>query len=112
VTASLGGRASYRSAFSSGAITPSVRASYIHEFKDNARTVSPTLVVDPTTVFSFRTDDPDRNYYLLGASVTYEFGRGTQLFVDYEQRSGHRFIDTRAVSLGVVLEFCFSRHAH
>jgi uncharacterized protein YhjY with autotransporter beta-barrel domain len=105
LTSTLGGRASYRSPFTWGAVTPSIRASYIHEFRDNARTISPSLVSNPATVFAFRTDDPDRNYYVGGASVTVEAGRGTQFFIDYEQRWGHKFIDTWAASLGMILEF-------
>ena len=105
LTGTLGTRASYRNSFTWGAIVPSVRAAYVHEFKDNARTVSPRLVVSPSTEFPFRTDDPDRSYYVGGAGATIEMGRGTQLFVDYEKRGGHRFIDTWAASVGAIVEF-------
>jgi len=84
---------------------PSVRVAYVHEFEDNARTVSPRLVVDPATSIPFTTDSPDRDYYVTGAGATIEMRRGTQLFVDYEKRSGHRFIETWAASVGVILEF-------
>jgi uncharacterized protein YhjY with autotransporter beta-barrel domain len=105
LTGSLGTRASYRTAFSWGAIVPSIRASYIHEFRDNARTISPRLVVSPTTVLPYTTDEPDRSYYIGGAGATVEFGRGTQVFVDYEKRGGHRFIETWAASVGLIQEF-------
>jgi uncharacterized protein YhjY with autotransporter beta-barrel domain len=105
LTSSLGGRASYRSAFDWGAIVPSIRAAFIHEYRDNARTVSPRLALDPNTVFNFRTDEPDRNYYITGAGATVEAWRGTQFFVDYEKRGGHRFIETWAASVGAIVEF-------
>jgi len=84
---------------------PSVRAAYFHEFDDDARTVSPRLVVSPSTVFAFQTDSPDRNYYVGGAGATIEMARGTQIFVDYEKRGGHAFIDTWAASIGLIVEF-------
>ena len=105
LTGTLGTRASYRSSFTWGAIVPSIRAAYVHEFKDNARTVTSSLNINPSTQFAFRTDAPDRSYYLSGVGATAEVGRGTQLFVDYEKRSGHRFIETWAASAGVILEF-------
>jgi uncharacterized protein YhjY with autotransporter beta-barrel domain len=105
LTGTLGARASYRYAFAWGAIVPSVRAAYFHEFDDDARTVSPRLAVSPSTVFAFQTDSPDRNYYVGGAGATIEMGRGTQIFVDYEKRGGHRFIDTWSASIGLIAEF-------
>ncbi len=105
LTGTLGTRASYRSSFTWGAIVPSVRAAYIHEFRDNVRTVSPGLVADPSTVFAFRTESPDRNYYVGGAGATVEAGRGTQFFVDYEKRAGHSFINTWSASIGLIAEF-------
>jgi uncharacterized protein YhjY with autotransporter beta-barrel domain len=105
LTGTLGARASYRYAFTWGAIVPSVRAAYFHEFRDDARTVSPRLVVSPSTVFAFQTDSPDRNYYVGGAGAAIEMGRGTQIFVDYEKRGGHAFIDTWAASIGLIAEF-------
>jgi uncharacterized protein YhjY with autotransporter beta-barrel domain len=105
LTGTLGTRASYRNSFTWGAIVPSVRAAYVHEFRDNARTVSPRLAVSPSTEFAFRTDSPDRNYYVGGAGATIETGRGTQFFVDYEKRAGHSFIDTWAASIGLIAEF-------
>jgi uncharacterized protein with beta-barrel porin domain len=105
LTGTLGARASYRHAFAWGAIVPSVRAAYFHEFRDDARTVSPRLAISPSTVFAFQTDSPDRNYYVGGAGATIEMGRGTQIFVDYEKRGGHRFIDTWSASIGLIAEF-------
>jgi outer membrane autotransporter protein len=102
---SLGARASYRISWSSGAIVPSLRGAYVHEYMDNQRTISPSLVISPTTVFSFTTDAPDRDYYVGGVGATMELGRQVQLFVDYEKRSGHRFIQTWATSAGLIVEF-------
>ncbi len=105
LTSTLGTRASYRKAFTWGAIVPAVRATYVHEFRDDARTVSPRLVVNPSTVFAFRTDSPDRDYFIIGAGATIEVGRGTQFFLDYEKRGGHSFIDTWSANIGVIAEF-------
>lgn len=105
LTSSLGARGSYRWSSTWGAIVPSLRAAFVHEYKDNQRTVSPRLAISPTTVFSFQTDQPDRSYYISGAGATIEVGSKTQLFVDYEKRSGHKFIETWAASVGVIQEF-------
>jgi outer membrane autotransporter protein len=104
-TGTLGTRASYRWPFTWGAIVPSIRAAYVHEFRDGARTVSPRLITGPAVTIPFRTDAPDRNYYVGGAGTTIELGRGLQLFVDYEKRAGHAFIDTWAASAGLIAEF-------
>jgi outer membrane autotransporter protein len=104
-TGTLGTRASYRWPFTWGAIVPSVRAAYVHEYRDNARTVSPRLVTGPSVVIPFRTDSPDRDYYVSGAGATLEAGRGLQFFVDYEKRGGHAFIDTWSASIGLIAEF-------
>ncbi len=105
LTSTLGTRASYRWSSTWGAIAPSIRVAAVHEYKDNARTVSPSLVISPSTTFAFQTDAPDRDYYIKGVGATLEIGRGTQLFVDYEKRGGHRFIDTWAASAGAIIEF-------
>lgn len=104
-TGTLGARASYRWGFAWGAIVPSVRTSYVHEFRDNARTVSPRLATGPAVSFAFRTDAPDRNYFVSGIGTTIEFGRGFQLFADYEKRTGHAFLNTWAASAGLIFEF-------
>ncbi len=105
LTGTLGTRASYRHSFAWGAIVPQARVAYVHEFKDNARTVSPRLALSPSTEFAFQTDAPDRNYYIGGAGATIETGRGTQFFVDYEKRGGHAFIETWSASIGFIAEF-------
>lgn len=104
-TASLGARLSQSYPFKWGSLTPSLHGAGVHEFQNNASQISNELVITPGTGFLVETDAPDRDYFLTGLGVVAALNSGTQLFLNYEKRSGDSLLDSWAVSLGLLKEF-------
>ncbi len=104
-TASLGTRASTAYSYSWGSLIPSVRLAAVHEFQNNASQLSNELVITPGAGFLVETDAPDRDYFLSGFGVVAAFGKGSQLFFNFERRSGDSLLDSWVSSLGFVKEF-------
>lgn len=105
LTSTLGLRISAASASDWGTMLPEFRFAKVREYRNDARTLTTALAVDPTTRFQVSTDAPDRNYYLTGAGVNFEVGNRTRWFVDYEKRGGHSYLSTWAASIGVIVGF-------
>lgn len=103
--ASLGVRLSQSYGFNWGILTPSLHGAGVHEFQNNASLINNELVHTPGTGFLVETDAPDRDYFLSGFGVVAALNSGTQLFMNYERRSGDKLLDAWAVSLGLLKEF-------
>lgn len=94
-------------------VVPSLRAAWLHEFSDDSRTIA-VHAPDAFTGDSFefpedfaiRTNDPDRDYFTIGASLGTLFaaGRGS-LALYYEAIAGHDFLDEHIVSLSIGYRF-------
>ena len=104
-TASLGARLSQSYTFKWGSLTPSLHGASVHEFQNNASQISNELVITPGTGFLVETDAPDRDYFLTGLGVVAGLNSGTQLFLNYEKRSGDSLLDSWAFNLGLLKEF-------
>jgi outer membrane autotransporter protein len=106
VTTALGGQATYAIGTAWGVLSPTVRAEWEHEYKDDSPTVRGTLVVDPAgTGFLVRGNTPDRDYFNLGAGLSMTFRRGTSGFVFYETVVGRSDIANHLFIGGIRLEF-------
>lgn len=103
--ASIGVRLSHTVNQGWGVLVPNARVALVHESRDDARSIDKSLVITPGNVFTVDTDEPDRDYALIGVGVTAALNSGTQIFVDYEQTARHDFLDTWAVSIGILAEF-------
>ncbi len=90
-------------------IVPSARVDYIHEFESDDRTIDaslpPTDNNDPQTLVSYKTNDPDRDYFRLGASVTVAFDQGTSLTAGYSGDFGHSWREEHQVLIGLSHRF-------
>ncbi len=104
-TASLGARLSQSYTFKWGSLTPSLHGAGVHEFQNNSTLINNELVLTPGTGFLVETDAPDRDYFLSGLGVVAALNSGTQLFMNYEKRSGDSLLDSWVVSLGLLKEF-------
>ncbi|MFA6903711.1 MAG: autotransporter outer membrane beta-barrel domain-containing protein [Gallionellaceae bacterium] len=104
-TASLGARLSQSYPFKWGSLSPSLHGAGVHEFQNNANQIYSELVITPGAGIFVATDEPDRDYFLSGLGVTAALNSGTQLFLNYERRSGDSLLDSWAVSLGLLKEF-------
>ena len=105
LTSTLGLRLSASRAYDWGTLQPEVRLAHVHEFQNDARVITTALAIDPITRFFVATDSPDRNWGLIGLGSSFETGRGTRWFVDYERRVGHAFLSSWAASGGVIIGF-------
>jgi hypothetical protein len=115
-TESLGLRAAYNAQFDWGMLIPNMKVISVEEKENDSRTIdiffvtSQNSVVPPSLGFTdapfvATTDAPDRKYMTGGLGVVAAFNNGIQVFLDYEQRSGHTFIDTSSVTLGALFSF-------
>jgi len=105
-TTALGAELAYTSGQPFGVLIPQARAEWVHEFSNHARRIETRYANDPEgTVLAVRTDDPDRNYLRLGASVSAVFRGGTQAFIDYETLQLLNDVESHQFTAGIRLEF-------
>lgn len=104
-TQSLGLRIGYSAEFEWGVLLPSLKMMSVSEDENDARTIPISMAIAPDDVVPFvvQTDAPDRDYTVGSLGVVAAFNNGIQLFLDYEQRSGHDFIDTSSFTLGALI---------
>jgi uncharacterized protein YhjY with autotransporter beta-barrel domain len=103
-TMTYGLHTGYSKDFSWGMLSPRFRIAAVREQENDARLIHIELRDAPGNFFTVATDEPDRNYLLAGLGLVALLD-GTQIFLDYEQRSGHDFIDSWALSFGVLVGF-------
>lgn len=105
LTTSMGVRISYAKAVSWGVILPQARLHYVHERKNDSRSISNSLALDPSGVFTNKTDDPDRDYMIANLGVSAVMRYGLQAFLDYEQLINHDFLDSWTLVGGIRKEY-------
>jgi outer membrane lipase/esterase len=105
LTTSFGSQISYALSIPGGVLVPQARAYYVHEYKNDARTLTNSLVVASDSLFTDLTDDPDRDYMIWGAGVVTALPHGVQLFADFEQIAAHRYLSSWTATGGLRLEF-------
>ncbi|MEM9530012.1 MAG: autotransporter outer membrane beta-barrel domain-containing protein [Pseudomonadota bacterium] len=102
----LGARLGWTLSRGWGVLLPQFTAEFIHEFDDDSRVVAARFINDPTsTAFTFATDDPDRNFVTLGASLGFVFANGRSAFVSYESLLGYDDVSQHVITAGGRFEF-------
>lgn len=102
----LGLRASYAMSQSWGVVLPQARVEFEHEFDDDARATTTSLLLDPgRNGFVVRNDAPDRNAFNLGAGLLFVLPNGWMPYVDYEGLVGYRDASRHRVTAGIRVEF-------
>jgi outer membrane autotransporter protein len=87
-------------------LSPTMKAEWVHEFLNNSRAVQGALIADPGgTIFSFRTDEPVRNYMNLGLGLTATFKHGISAFFYYQSILGYSSFTSNAFTGGIRVEF-------
>jgi outer membrane lipase/esterase len=106
-TQSLGLRLGYSAGFGWGVLLPNLKLISVSEDKNDARIVPLTFASAPDTISPFvvQTDDPDRDYMTGSFGVVAAFNNGIQVFLDFEDRSGHEFLETSSTTLGALFAF-------
>jgi uncharacterized protein YhjY with autotransporter beta-barrel domain len=106
LTWALGGQASYALSTGFGVLIPQVRFEWEHEFLDNQRTITARFASDPlNTPIFLETDNPDRDYFNLGAGMSAVFQRGVSAFAYYETVLALRDVTAHRITLGIRLAF-------
>jgi uncharacterized protein YhjY with autotransporter beta-barrel domain len=93
------------------AVAPFAGAAWLHEFADDSRTVDVRSEIvleagDQPDDFVIRTNDPDRNFFRLGAGVGAASADGrAQAALVYETLVGHDHLDIHSLRLRLGLQF-------
>jgi outer membrane autotransporter protein len=106
LTTQLGGQASYAVSTQWGVLSPQILAEWVHEFENEARSIPVSFVGDPgANLFLVPTEDPDRDFFNVGAGITGTFARGISAFFYYEALLGYKNLDRNLFTGGVRFEF-------
>ena len=106
LTTLIGGQLSYAISTSRGVFSPQLRLEWAHEYMNDSRYIKAHFKYDPTnTSFRLATDDPDRDYFNLGAGVSATFGTGKSGYLYYETVLDQRNVRQYTLAAGFRLEF-------
>jgi hypothetical protein len=101
LTGSLGTEVSLPMSMSWGSLNPTVKADYVHEFRDDARQIIASFAEDPSsTPIIVNTQNPDRDFFLIGGSLVAVMQAGFALFLDVDAFMGHDFLDDTKLAVG------------
>jgi outer membrane autotransporter protein len=108
-TSVLGGQVSYAISTGVGVLLPQVRFEWQHEFKDDSRTITARFAHDPgfietnnqQTQINYGTNDPDRDFFNVGAGLSATFRGGVLAFFYYETVLGLDDVTAHSIVLGV-----------
>lgn len=83
------------------AIVPQLRASWVHEYANNVRTVSAQFVQAPDSpYFTFQTESPARNWAVIDLAMSLIINRGLQAFVNFSTVQGNRNFESYGGNIG------------
>lgn len=103
---SAGLRAQYSINLPIGVIVPYAYGEFRHQFRDSSRDInSGYSAAGDGTDFSLPTDDPDKNYYVIGAGGSIVLTHGLQGFMQYSRLINYKNYTDHTVSGGIRWEF-------
>jgi outer membrane lipase/esterase len=108
-----GGHVSYVWSTPVMVVSPELRFSYDHEFKNNQRASTAHFAADPTidsingpiSSFVVFTDTPDRNYFDWAAGVSAQFPFGISAFIDYSAIAAESNLTSHEFAFGVRFQY-------
>ncbi len=102
----VGGQLSYAIRKQYGVLLPTLRFDWTHEFWDDSRFITASFLNDPSQGrFKIKTDDPDRDYFILGLGVAATFRGGRSAYFNYEYLLDHDDLDQESVAAGFRMDF-------
>jgi len=102
----VGGQLSYAISKQYGVFLPTLRFDWTHEFRDDSRFITASFLNDPTQGrFKIETDEPDRDYFLLGLGVAATFRGNRSAYFNYEYLLGQDDLDQESVAAGFRMDF-------
>jgi outer membrane autotransporter protein len=107
LTTNLGASLGYAFSTPYGVVEPSIRAEYVHEFENDDDGANIRYASDATGLSTFNviTEDPNRNYGIVGAAVTGTLAGGWSAFADFETVVGFGKFDIYTFRAGFRKEF-------
>jgi outer membrane autotransporter protein len=107
LTTNLGASLGYAFSTQYGVLEPSVRAEYVHEFENDDDGARIRYASDPTgaSAFNVITEGANRNYGIIGASLTGTLAGGWSTFADFETVVGLGKFDIYTFRAGFRKEF-------
>ena len=89
-----------------GVLVPQATFEYLHEFADDQRVLGFSFVGDPArTRFTYRTDEPDRDYFSVGGGAVLALPNGWSPFINYRALVGYSDRSSHTVSVGLRVSF-------
>lgn len=86
----------------SGVLLPQLRVQYLHEFARDPETVSSSFILDPAaTRFDVESDEPDQDYFSVGAGIVWVLQNGWIPYLDVESIVGYEDLDRYTITAGV-----------
>jgi outer membrane lipase/esterase len=101
LTMNLGGQAMYAISLGWGVLSPFVRAEWVHEFLGDSRKVTGSV---GDAIVTVQTNNPDRDYFNLGAGASVTLRGGVSAFLDYNVVLGRTNFTSHSFTLGVRFE--------
>lgn len=102
--ANAGGKVSYDWETNIVRVTPSIRASYVHEFSNDDQAVTAQLA-QVGIPFSIRTASPQRDFVLAGGGVAGDLKNGMFLYLNYDAQIGQSDYIAHNIYGGVRIQF-------
>lgn len=90
-----------------GVWVPQATADFVHEYENDQRFITVQFAGDARanpTRFTFRTDNPDRNFFNLGIGTILVLPNGIQPFVNFRAMVGNSQFDNYAGTVGIRIE--------
>lgn len=90
-----------------GVLVPQINVDYIHEFANSQRSIYAQFVQDlrsNATKFSFKNDNPDRDYVNIGTGLVAVLPNGLQPFVNFRAMVGNSQFNNYAGMFGLRVE--------
>ncbi|WP_181902232.1 autotransporter outer membrane beta-barrel domain-containing protein [Thalassotalea euphylliae] len=98
----LGGQISWVLNRDYGVMSPYILAEWHYEHDDESRAITAQYVHDPrNNLVEFVTDDPDSNYFNVGAGISMVYPNGIQAFIDVSTILALEDFDYTSVTVGV-----------
>src|SRR5262249_13090458 len=106
LTTDFGGQLAYAFSLSWGVLQPLVTFEWEHQFLGNSYSVNGNLLADvASTTFGTPTNNPDRNYFNLGAALTVTLKRNLSGFISYKAVVGQNLVTNNAFNVGLRYQF-------
>jgi hypothetical protein len=82
-------------------LTPTIFGDYIHEFKNDSRTINAEFAGFATNLEPYKTNKPDRDYFVLGGSLNLLTNTGWSGSIGVSTWLGHSYRSEQVITLGL-----------